>query len=308
MRKIIKGIYVVIGVMSLILGIIGICLPILPTTPLVLLSSICFVKGSEKINNRFKTSQFHKKYAEEFIRTRAMTLNQKVKILLVSESLIGICLIWINHLHIRLVLIGIMLIKLYYFTFRIKTIKNERVVEIEMNKKIMIIGCPGSGKSTLATQLGRITQLPVVYLDKEYWKPNWIKTDKEEWRIKQEKFIEKDLWIIDGNYNNTLEVRAKAAETIIFLDLNRWVCLSSVINRYITYRGRERLDRGNGCEETLDWQFIKWVYNYPKESRKKVIEILEEYKDKNIIIMKSRKDIKQLIISYKDTCNGIKCE
>lgn len=70
--------------------------------------------------------------------------------------------------------------------------------------KIIVIGNCGSGKSYVSKQLSNIMGLPLIHLDNEFWKPNWVATDKEEWLKKQHQFIEKDKWIIDGNYNSTL--------------------------------------------------------------------------------------------------------
>lgn len=50
-ERVIRAFWVTCGAISLVLGIIGIFLPLLPTTPFVLLAAACFARGSEKFHN-----------------------------------------------------------------------------------------------------------------------------------------------------------------------------------------------------------------------------------------------------------------
>ncbi|MGH4122072.1 MAG: YbaN family protein [Clostridium sp.] len=123
MNKIIKIIYVLVGFISLGLGIIGIILPVLPTTPFLLLASVCFMRGSEKLNNWFKSTKIYKKHLESFIKDRALTLKQKILILFLADFMIAFPLIIANNILMKTVLIFIILCKYYYFIFKIKTRK-----------------------------------------------------------------------------------------------------------------------------------------------------------------------------------------
>ncbi|KMT23205.1 YbaN family protein [Clostridium cylindrosporum] len=120
-----KIIYVTVGIISLILGFIGIVLPILPTTPFLLLSSFCFVRGSEKINIWFKGSKIYKKHLEEFIREKSMTLKRKIIILIFADTMIIVSMLLVNKPVVTLILLLVIIVKLYYFIFKIKTIKLE---------------------------------------------------------------------------------------------------------------------------------------------------------------------------------------
>ncbi len=84
-------------------------------------------------------------------------------------------------------------------------------------KKIVLIGSGGAGKSTLARQLGEVLKINVYHLDALFWKPNWVGVPKDDQRNIQNKLVEKEEWIIDGNYGGTMEIRLNAADTIIFL-------------------------------------------------------------------------------------------
>ncbi|MBS5800031.1 MAG: YbaN family protein [Zhenhengia sp.] len=123
MKGIKKIAYTTIGFISLILGVIGVILPILPTTPFLLLTSFCFLRSSERINEWFKGTKIYKKHLQDFVEEKAMTMKQKIIILAFSESLILIPCILVDNLMMRMTLVTIMLLKLYYFMFRIRTIK-----------------------------------------------------------------------------------------------------------------------------------------------------------------------------------------
>lgn len=122
MKRIKKFFYVTIGLIAFALGSIGVVLPVLPTTPFLLLASVCFVKGSDRFNNWFVNTKIYKKHLETFVKERAMTLKQKITILAFADTMIAIPFIIVDNLMMRITLILVVLFKLYYFIFRIKTI------------------------------------------------------------------------------------------------------------------------------------------------------------------------------------------
>ena len=123
MNRIKKIIFVIVGFISLLLGVIGIVLPILPTVPFLLLTSYCFARGSNKFEVWFKSSKIYKKYLENFILNKSMTLKQKIYISTFADIMIAFPLIILDNLYIKLFLIIIIIFKYYYFIFKIKTIK-----------------------------------------------------------------------------------------------------------------------------------------------------------------------------------------
>ncbi len=162
-------------------------------------------------------------------------------------------------------------------------------------KKISIIGCSGSGKSTLSRKLHEKLNIPVYHLDAINWKPNWEATSREKFDKLQNKLVKKSDWIIDGNYNRTLNIRLEAADTIIFLDFPKWICIQRVIKRYLMYRNTNRPDMNEGCKEKLDFDFLKWIWNYNKNNKPGVLKLLTEKKSKKIIIIKSQKQVNEFI-------------
>ena len=159
-------------------------------------------------------------------------------------------------------------------------------------KRIMIIGCPGSGKSTFARALETKTGLPLHYLDMMYWNPDRTTKPKEEFRTALRETVRLPEWIIDGNYGSTLEIRMEACDTVIFLDYPVEVCISGVEER----RGKPRADMP-WVETEPDLEFIEFIKKYNEESRPKVIELLEKYKEKNIIIFKSRAEANEYLLN-----------
>ena len=172
--------------------------------------------------------------------------------------------------------------------------------------RIVVIGCAGSGKSTLSQKLGEIYKLPVIHLDKFYWKPSWVESPKDEWDQTVEAFTKKDQWIIDGNYARTMEQRLERADLVIFLDMPRWLCLYRVLKRRVIYHKKTRPDMNEGCPEKIDFEFMKWVWNYRKRSRGNILTRLENVKgQKEVLIVKTRKTAEEILRTLEHTSKKV---
>ena len=123
MNKIKKYIYIAVGLIAFLLGAIGVILPVLPTTPFLLLASFCFAKGSERFHKWFTESKIYKKHLESFVEEKAMTLKQKITILAFADFMMAFPLILLDNLHVKILLVALIFFKFYYFIFKIKTIK-----------------------------------------------------------------------------------------------------------------------------------------------------------------------------------------
>ena len=150
-------------------------------------------------------------------------------------------------------------------------------------KKIIVIGCPGSGKSTVSRALHNKTGIPLYHLDMMYWNADKTMVENSVFLERLSVVLEKDEWIIDGNYGSTMELRMAACDTVIFLDYPLDVCLDGIKER----RGKPRSDMP-WIEIEEDSEFIEFVKSFNEQQKPKVLELLEKYSDKNIIIFKSR--------------------
>jgi hypothetical protein len=120
-----KFVFITLGFVSISLGAVGAFLPVLPTTPFLLLGSYFLAKGSDRFSNWFKETSLYKNYLESFEKRRSMTLRSKILISIFSSSMIWLSVFMVEIIHVKLMLIAIDLFKHYYFIFRIKTEKGD---------------------------------------------------------------------------------------------------------------------------------------------------------------------------------------
>ena len=162
-------------------------------------------------------------------------------------------------------------------------------------ERVMIIGCSGAGKTTLARKLGEKTGLPVVHLDQIWWSPgNWEHLNREEFDRLLMAEMAKDRWLLDGNYNRTLDLRLERADTVIYLDFSRRQCLRGWIGRVIKNRGRARADMAPGCTEWFDPEMAGWIWKFNKQNRQRYLEKLKDWNGA-VFIFHNRKEVNRFI-------------
>jgi adenylate kinase family enzyme len=150
-------------------------------------------------------------------------------------------------------------------------------------KKVLVLGCAGSGKSTFSSRLGQVTGLPVIHLDSFYWKPGWIAATEEEWDQIIDELVRLDSYIMDGNYSRTLNKRLLDADAVFYFDFPRLLCIYRAIKRRIMNHGRTREDMAEGCKEKIDFEFLKWIWNFRKRNRGKILETLDQVKEQKLV-------------------------
>lgn len=161
-------------------------------------------------------------------------------------------------------------------------------------RRVAVVGSGGAGKTTFARELARRTGLPVVHLDHLYWKPGWVETPSDEWRMVQDARLTANEWIADGNYSGTFDVRFRRADTIIVLAPSRWRCLSRVLRRTIANHGRSV--QAPECPERLDFRFLKWVWQYQQNSRPRLdVAIAETDGAAKVIVLKTPHETAQFL-------------
>lgn len=121
--KLYNLLFILLGIIFMGIGVIGIIIPVLPTTPFLILASVCFVKGSKKFDLWFRNTKIYKNYAEDFINDRSMTLKRKVGLMMLSDFMLAFPLIILESIYIKGFIVLVIVFKYYYFIFRIKTKK-----------------------------------------------------------------------------------------------------------------------------------------------------------------------------------------
>ncbi|MDE5858887.1 MAG: adenylate kinase [Oscillospiraceae bacterium] len=152
-------------------------------------------------------------------------------------------------------------------------------------QKIIVIGSPGAGKSTFSRKLRDITALPLYHLDMIKHKPDRTTITKEEFDKRLSEILSTDKWIIDGNYQRTIEIRLEKCDMVFLMDYPLEVCLAGAAARVGTKR-----DDLPWVENEFDEEFRQWIVDFPNEKLPHIYQMLDKYKGKNIIIFKSRQE------------------
>lgn len=158
-------------------------------------------------------------------------------------------------------------------------------------QKVMVIGCPGSGKSTFSKALHDATKLPLYHLDMMYWNADGTTVPKSVFTERLRQVLDKESWIIDGNYGSTLELRMQYCDTIFFLDYPLDVCIDGIKSR----KGKLRADMPYIPPDDEDNEFMEFVNSYSTASRPKVVELLRKYSHKRIIIFEDRNEANEFL-------------
>lgn len=152
--------------------------------------------------------------------------------------------------------------------------------------KVIVIGSPGAGKSVFSQKLKNITNLPLYHLDMLYHKKDGTHISRGELEEKLKSIFKEEHWIIDGNYQRTLELRLKECDTVFLLDFPLKDCLSGAESRI----GVRREDLP-WIEENFNEEFRQVIIDFPNNKLPQIYELIEKYKkNKNIVIFKTRKE------------------
>lgn len=165
-------------------------------------------------------------------------------------------------------------------------------------KRILIIGSAGSGKTVLSNKLSKELNIEVTHLDKLYWLPNWKKQSDEYCLEITKELTNKEEWILDGNYIQTLDERLSKADLVIFLKINRFECIRSLFRRKkLTVKKKiVRDDLADGCADKLDFCFLKWVFSFNKKYAPRLLEKINNYPHICVKTFSKREDAEKFIL------------
>lgn len=153
-------------------------------------------------------------------------------------------------------------------------------------KRIAIIGLPGSGKSTFASKFGKILNIPVHHLDKHMFDGK-TKRGKQEFLSVKEALLEEESWIIEGCSFSTFEMRFAKADTVIYFQLPRMLCIWRTVKRLFTF-DQESAD--TGCLNGINWTLVKYIWNFDRDKRERIEELRKLYPNMNFLIFRHSQD------------------
>lgn len=153
-------------------------------------------------------------------------------------------------------------------------------------QKILVTGSPGAGKSTFARKLRDTLDLPLYYLDQLWHRPDGTHVSRETFDAALADILQRDRWIIDGNYSRTMEVRLKACDAVFLLDYPTELCLAGAKSRIGTVR--EDLP---WVERTFDPEFRRWIEDFSRDQLPRIYELLQQVREnRTVTIFKSRQE------------------
>ena len=165
-------------------------------------------------------------------------------------------------------------------------------------RRVVVLGPGGAGKSALASALSRRLGLPVVHLDVFFYRPGWAPAPETEAVERVTRAVAEETWILDGNFlrHAAQDGRFERADTVIFLDLPRVICLWRVLRRLVRDRRRSRPDLPAGCGESFDPEGLRWIWRYHREDRPEVLRILSGLGPRvDVHRLRSRADVRRFL-------------
>jgi len=166
-------------------------------------------------------------------------------------------------------------------------------------KKIIIIGNGGSGKSTLGEKLSKNLNIPVYHLDRLTFKTGWVSVNEIEFTENLKYILSNEKWIVEGwSYNSTIPMRLEAAELIIYLEFNVWLCYWYALKRHIQYTFKQNPydpPNSNIWKKTIRMMKAMWMVHkiYEPQLRDLLIEFSES---KTILKAQTRKELQKFIV------------
>ena len=177
-------------------------------------------------------------------------------------------------------------------------------------RRVASIGSPGSGKTYFAKRLAGLLRVPLYHLDDLYWHADWVATPEPEWEREIHRLVGLRDWVIDGNYASTLDVRLRAADTVIFLDTPYRKCLHRALWRtmqnlwsdeHLPARIREaRLERPQAASEGVA-AFVQRIRHFHRDTRPVLLDKMRRLTADGggqVIILRSKEEAGQLLASF----------
>ncbi|MFE9880196.1 topology modulation protein [Streptomyces mirabilis] len=158
--------------------------------------------------------------------------------------------------------------------------------------KVAIVGCGGSGKSYLARELGKILNAPVTHLDAAFYDDDWNALPMDKFAELQRELVAEPRWVIDGNYNSTLQIRLESCDTVVLMDVSTISALYGIFSRQLRHGAGHK---GNGVHNRIHWGVIKYVATYRRRMRPRVMAKIDEFASSrsDVVLLATRRQTRR---------------
>jgi adenylate kinase family enzyme len=163
-------------------------------------------------------------------------------------------------------------------------------------RKVAIVGCGGSGKSHLARELARLIDAPLTHLDAEYFDDQRNPLPMDRFEARGRELVAAACWVIDGNYNSTLQVRLEAADAVIFMDLPTRSCVRGILGRQLRHGPGQ--NHACGVYNRITPEVLRYVLGYRRTMRPRVQAKIEQFPTgAEVIVLTSRRQARRFLSS-----------
>ncbi|MGP4040583.1 YbaN family protein [Gracilibacillus sp. D59] len=126
MSNVKRTLWILGGSLSLVIGLIGMIVPILPTTPLIILAGFCYGKSSARLHNWLVTNKYFGHYIKDYTDGKGVPIRIKILAVLIVWTSVLFTVTVIPLFPIRIFMLGIaVFVTLFIFTSPLLKVKNK---------------------------------------------------------------------------------------------------------------------------------------------------------------------------------------
>lgn len=167
-------------------------------------------------------------------------------------------------------------------------------VDVQRLRRVVVVGPYGAGKTWLAHELGLALQIPVHHLDALRWQADWKLLPFPEWTSLLERLVAADAWVIDGNFEGTLDIRLRRCETILVLDAPLWLSFARTVRRRVSRA--ERRDLRPELREHLNVNLLRLFVRYRRDVRPTLHRLVAAHAaGRQVVVLRRRADVRALL-------------
>ncbi|MFA9376000.1 MAG: hypothetical protein ACERKZ_04515 [Lachnotalea sp.] len=160
-------------------------------------------------------------------------------------------------------------------------------------KRVLVIGSNGAGKSTFSYELSDKTELPLIHIDKVYWRNAWEVTPREEFERIILAQAQNPCWIIEGNNIRSLNQRLHYADTVIWFEFSPIRCVFNIVKREFKYRNKVRPDMPDKCISKFNIAFLKDVWKFNNKNHTKIELCLRNARNVEVIYFTNYRQVRK---------------